>query len=409
MGSIPPELSLDFRPTYVPKTISDFLKEVSMIGDVSEKVSKLDGFVKGLEEEMRKIDAFKRELPLCMLLLNDAILFLKTESMQCTTSNNRPVLEEFIPLKKSDEEEEEEEEESPIKKEKDYKDKKNWMSSVQLWNSNEHSSTDYIFDPKQNLKLEYKSTKKGNQYANEDTFQACKSRNAARAFMPFKTYTGLSRKEDSNKNHNQNSEELPIPGLSLLTPGIKNLREESVSTGSRTSCSRAVSSSAPNPQLNLRNGLQPSQQQTARKQRRCWSPELHRRFVNALQQLGGSQAATPKQIRELMQVDGLTNDEVKSHLQKYRLHTRRMPTATAAPANQSLVVLGGLWVSQDQYGDSSKATSSQSGSPQGPLQLAGNTGGTSTTGGDSMEDDEDAKSEGYSWKSHIHRSGKDDV
>ena len=26
-------------------------------------------------------------------------------------------------------------------------------------------------------------------------------------------------------------------------------------------------------------------------------------------------AATPKQIRELMQVDGLTNDEVKSHLQ----------------------------------------------------------------------------------------------
>lgn len=26
-------------------------------------------------------------------------------------------------------------------------------------------------------------------------------------------------------------------------------------------------------------------------------------------------AATPKQIREKMQVDGLTNDEVKSHLQ----------------------------------------------------------------------------------------------
>lgn len=26
-------------------------------------------------------------------------------------------------------------------------------------------------------------------------------------------------------------------------------------------------------------------------------------------------AATPKQIRELMKVDGLTNDEVKSHLQ----------------------------------------------------------------------------------------------
>lgn len=30
--------------------------------------------------------------------------------------------------------------------------------------------------------------------------------------------------------------------------------------------------------------------------------------------------ATPKQIRELMKVDGLTNDEVKSHLQ-VRVHT----------------------------------------------------------------------------------------
>ena len=28
--------------------------------------------------------------------------------------------------------------------------------------------------------------------------------------------------------------------------------------------------------------------QPQRKQRRCWSPELHRRFLQALQQLGGS-------------------------------------------------------------------------------------------------------------------------
>lgn len=31
--------------------------------------------------------------------------------------------------------------------------------------------------------------------------------------------------------------------------------------------------------------------------------------------IGFLSAATPKQIRELMKVDGLTNDEVKSHLQ----------------------------------------------------------------------------------------------
>ncbi|PWA78811.1 hypothetical protein CTI12_AA211330 [Artemisia annua] len=61
---------------------------------------------------------------------------------------------------------------------------------------------------------------------------------------------------------------------------------------------------------------QPTLQQTYRKQRRYWSPELRRRFVNALQQLGGSKA-TPKQIRELMQVDGHTNNEVKGHLQPF--------------------------------------------------------------------------------------------
>lgn len=71
MGSIPSELSLDFRASFVPKTIHDFLKEVSMIGNVPEKALKLDDFVRRLEEEMRKIDAFKRELPLCMILLND--------------------------------------------------------------------------------------------------------------------------------------------------------------------------------------------------------------------------------------------------------------------------------------------------------------------------------------------------
>ncbi|RWR97806.1 myb family transcription factor EFM-like protein [Cinnamomum micranthum f. kanehirae] len=86
--------------------------------------------------------------------------------------------------------------------------------------------------------------------------------------------------------------------------------------------------------------------QPQRKSRRCWSPDLHRRFVNALQMLGGSQVATPKQIRELMKVDGLTNDEVKSHLQKYRLHMRRPGPNPPSPATQApqLVVLGGIWV-----------------------------------------------------------------
>ncbi|KAF2565526.1 hypothetical protein F2Q68_00024796 [Brassica cretica] len=50
--------------------------------------------------------------------------------------------------------------------------------------------------------------------------------------------------------------------------------------------------------------------------RRKWSEELHWRITDALQKIGGSQVATPKQIRDIMKVDGLTNDEVKSQLQR---------------------------------------------------------------------------------------------
>ncbi|XP_039047145.1 transcription factor HHO1-like isoform X2 [Hibiscus syriacus] len=406
MGSVPTELSLEFRPTFVPKTISSFLKELSSIGNVPDRISKLDAFVKRLEEEMRKIDAFKRELPLCMHLLNDAIRALKEELVQCMPGNVELVLEEFIPLKNKKENNQSEEDGSFInkRKEKDSnnsncnnnKDKKNWMSSVQLWNTDDdddYRSIDRKLDTKRNI---------------GESSQSCKNRGGATAFMPFKAKLGFAVSKEEK-------EEIP---LSLLTPGIKNPRDESCYTGSRTSCSKAVFSSAPNARSSFRSVLQPlsqhqqqqQQQQTARKQRRCWSPELHRRFVNALQQLGGSQVATPKQIRELMHVDGLTNDEVKSHLQKYRLHTRRLPASTTSPANQSVVVLGsGLWLSQDHYGESSKGSSSQSGSPQGPLQLATNTGGNSPPGGDSMEDDEDAKSESYSWKGHIRKPEKDDV
>lgn len=73
MGSLnpAPELSLDFKPTFIPKTISQFLSQISTIGTLSHKIFKLDDFISRLESEMRKIDAFKRELPLCMLLIND--------------------------------------------------------------------------------------------------------------------------------------------------------------------------------------------------------------------------------------------------------------------------------------------------------------------------------------------------
>ncbi|XP_074579099.1 uncharacterized protein LOC141835616 [Curcuma longa] len=56
-----------------------------------------------------------------------------------------------------------------------------------------------------------------------------------------------------------------------------------------------------------------------KKARRYWTEELHCQFLKAVEQLGGAQLATPKQIKEQMDVEGLTSDQVRSHLQKHRL------------------------------------------------------------------------------------------
>ncbi|XP_022923414.1 two-component response regulator-like APRR2 isoform X1 [Cucurbita moschata] len=54
-----------------------------------------------------------------------------------------------------------------------------------------------------------------------------------------------------------------------------------------------------------------------------WTPELHRKFVQAVEQLGVNQAI-PSRILELMKVEGLTRHNVASHLQKYRMHKRHI-------------------------------------------------------------------------------------
>ncbi|KAJ8572327.1 hypothetical protein K7X08_008838 [Anisodus acutangulus] len=412
MGSIgPQELSLDIRPTFVPTSITDFLKQLSLIRNVPDKLSQIDDYITRLEDEMRKIDAFKRELPLCVLLVKDAIVAVRAESVQYRKSRTEPVLEEFIPLKKSCHEDTR----AKITKDKDSREKMSWMSSVQLWNGESHcQNTDEannIQRSKSELKVDtQRSPEEGNSSVTEDPFQSCKTVNVGKAFTPFKGFSGFS----VTAVRKDNKDELPgVPGLSLHTLGVTKLREDTVTSGlnSKHNGSRVGGlSSVAGCQSNvIRTGSLAQQQSASRKQRRCWSPELHRRFVDALQQLGGSKVATPKQIRELMQVDDLTNDEVKSHLQKYRLHTRRIPNTQAQSANQSGVPLGNLWMSQGQYGESSKQSSCQSGSPQGPLHLGGSSRGTSTTMCDSMEEEYDVKSESHSWKNHAHTSGKIDV
>lgn len=62
---------------------------------------------------------------------------------------------------------------------------------------------------------------------------------------------------------------------------------------------------------------------SSKKPRVVWSVELHQQFVTAVNQLGIDKAV-PKRILELMNVPGLTRENVASHLQKFRLYLKRL-------------------------------------------------------------------------------------
>lgn len=299
--------------------------------------------MEALEQERRKIQVFERELPLCLELVIQAIerckqqLSLQGQSSECNseqTSMDGPVLEEFIPLKGSysgddDEDDVCEEDDSDgdvhhasggDKSGDDNTLKKSdWLRSVQLWNPNPDpipcgKVQDPPLPPQPNevavVVYDMKSHQDG-------------------AFHPFQN--GENDGRDSTKKKHLSGRAAP-PAADAVA------------------CSRAETAGG---QISRREERSQGQGQAAqRKRRRCWSPELHQLFLQSLQELGGPHVATPKQIREVMKVDGLTNDEVKSHLQKYRLHTRRPNSNGHGNANTQaphFIVVGGLWMEPPDF------------------------------------------------------------
>ncbi|KAL2534834.1 Two-component response regulator [Abeliophyllum distichum] len=80
------------------------------------------------------------------------------------------------------------------------------------------------------------------------------------------------------------------------------------------------------------NGHENEDPATQKKPRVVWSIELHRKFVAAVNQLG-IEKAVPKRILDLMNVEGLTRENVASHLQKYRLYLKRISSVATQQAN----------------------------------------------------------------------------
>lgn len=283
-------------------------------------------YVEALKEEQKKIQVFQRELPLCLELVTQAIEACKKELSGTSTTSEQcseqtasvcggPVFEEFIPIKKSDDSEHESRRE--IEKSDVDSKKSDWLRSVHLWNhSPDQDAATVVAVAKKARVVEVKPNNSNNNRG---------------GFQPFQ------------------KEKKRVFSETVVQPAVKAATLAPVPAPATTTCSSTDVGSAG------KAGVEQieKQTQTHRKQRRCWSPELHRRFLHALQQLGGSHVATPKQIRDHMKVDGLTNDEVKSHLQKYRLHTRRPATSVTSQGNGNsqqpqFVVVGGIWVPSSQ-------------------------------------------------------------
>ncbi|KAF8752715.1 hypothetical protein HU200_011900 [Digitaria exilis] len=339
-------------------------------------------YLLALEEERRKIQVFKRELPLCLELVTQTIEGMKSQmdsvggSEEETASDDHgggPVLEEFMPLKpslslSSEElesahdaaepngiEKKEEAAETPGSWRSQATEAKrvtppDWLQSIQLWSqeSQQHSSS-----PRKVIKI---------------LLELLNPRKAGGAFQPFEK---------------EKRAELPASSTtaaSSAVEGADKCDEDKASTDTAEKHSEKGMDKDAKGKDNKGSKEAPN-----RKPRRCWAPELHRRFLQALQQLGGSHVATPKQIRDLMKVDGLTNDEVKSHLQKYRLHTRRPNTTTVqsinastAPPAPQFVVVGGIWMPPPEYAAAAAAAVAAAAQPQ-QVQLAGDASGMANT------------------------------
>ncbi|XP_020577085.1 transcription factor PCL1-like [Phalaenopsis equestris] len=103
----------------------------------------------------------------------------------------------------------------------------------------------------------------------------------------------------------------PIPGLHI----------HHGSTGNQHSASPPLPADLESPDHSAPAGDDSAR--TLKRPRLVWTPQLHKRFVDAVAHLG-IKNAVPKTIMQLMSVDGLTRENVASHLQKYRLYLKRM-------------------------------------------------------------------------------------
>lgn len=156
-------------------------------------------------------------------------------------------------------------------------DKANWMTSAQLWSPGDVGAKAKELESLPSKDLEMGFSPKISLLDENNN----KKRRHGGAFLPF----------TKERNNGVND---ALPDLALAS----DEREMEDMKGSLSENSPKVSNSivmigksmgSPQTNVNTTTSSSNTTTQQNRKQRRCWSPDLHRRFVNALQMLGGSQ------------------------------------------------------------------------------------------------------------------------
>ena len=222
----------------------------------------------------------KKTISISFFLLFCVAVEASRQQLQAFRSNQgtRPILEEFIPIKHPNSQE-------STEKASNISDKANWMTSAQLWSqANEGTKPkSTISSPKESADTGFSVSPKlalDNKHRNGGAFLPfSKERNPCQGVGGLPELALASSENEMEVKKCEESEKCSKRESSGKGGSFEGIVDQgkTAAIGTETQTDNTTTTTTN------------TTGQTHRKARRCWSPDLHRRFVNALQMLGGSQ------------------------------------------------------------------------------------------------------------------------